>query len=60
MDPKKDWFERIWKEEEKQDPTHGGISKERAKEVFEKGWEELEDISKSAEEKNRDKRDSSS
>lgn len=48
-----DWFEAMWNEEEKKDSSHRGISKERAKEVFKRSWQEMDDIFKSAEKKQR-------
>ena len=43
MDPN-EWFEMIWAEEEKKDPTHRGISKERARQVFMESWNEMDGL----------------
>lgn len=47
MDPK-ELFEKMWKEEEKHDPTHGGISKARAWAAFTSGLPQAENKNRSA------------
>lgn len=46
------WFEMLWQEDAKKDPSHGGISKDRAWEVFFQSWQETDDIFRSAQNRN--------
>ena len=48
------WFNMIWEEQERTDPTHGGISKGRAREVFEQAWREMDDIFANVDRQRRD------